>query len=71
MIIEKPLETGQPRRRVWCMLDDIQLEQAGIYSFVNLPDEALGDGSEVIVMDSPGKLLFYHADDGLLYDWSV
>ena len=71
MVIERPFETGQPRRRVWCKLDDISLESTGVYSWVNLPDEDLGDGSEVIVIDSPGKLLFYHAEDGLLYDWSV
>lgn len=71
MVIERPLEVGQPRRRVWCKLADIQLEQAGVYSFVNLPNESLGDGSEVIVINSPGKLLFYCAEDGLLYDWSV
>ena len=71
MVIERPFETGQSRRRVWCVLDDIALESEGIYTFVNLPEDALGDGSEIIVMDSPGKLLFYHADDGKLYDWSV
>lgn len=71
MVIERPSEVGQPRRRVWCMLKEITLEQAGVYSFVNLPTEALGDGSEVIVINSPGKLLFYCAEDGLLYDWSV
>lgn len=71
MTIERPLEVGQPRRRVWCLSTDIQLEQAGVYSFVNLPNEALGDGSEVIVMNSPCKLLFYSAETHLLYDWSV
>lgn len=71
MIIERPLETGQSRRRIWCKLADINLEQAGVYSWVNLPSESIGDGSEVIVIDSPGKLLFYSASDDLLYDWSV
>lgn len=71
MVIENPSKLGRPRRRVFCVLSDISLEQQGVYSFVNLPEEALGDGSEVIVIDSPGKLLFYHAEDGLLYDWSV
>lgn len=71
MIIERPFETGQSRRRIWCKLSDITLEQEGVYSWTNLPDEAVGDGSEVIVMDSPGKLLFYSASDNLLYDWSL
>lgn len=71
MTIERPLETGQPRRRIWCKSTDIQLESAGVYSWVNLPSEAIGDGSEVIVMDSPSKLLFYSVNDDLLYDWSV
>lgn len=71
MVIERPFQRGQARRRVWCVLADIALESEGIYSFATLPDTALGDGSEVIVIDSPGKLLFYHAEDGLLYDWSV
>lgn len=71
MVIEKPFELGQSRRRVWCVLDDIQLESEGIYTFVNLPSEDIGDGSEVIVMDSPGKLLFYHSEDNKLYDWSI
>lgn len=71
MVIEKPFQRGQSRRRVWCKLEDITLEQEGVYSWTNLPDKDVGDGSEVIVMDSPGKLLFYSAKDDLLYDWSV
>lgn len=71
MVIEKPFELGQPRRRVWCMLNEINLVSDGVYEFVNLPSNVLGDGSEVIVMDSPGKLLFYHSEDNKLYDWSV
>lgn len=71
MTIERPLEKGQPRRRIWCTLDDISLESAGVYTWVNLPDEALGDGSEVIVMNSPCKLLFWSAKDEKLYDWSI
>lgn len=71
MVIERPLQCGQSRRRVWCKSDEITLIKEGVYSFINLPDTALGDGSEVIVIDSPGKLLFYHAEDNLLYDWGV
>lgn len=71
MVIEKPLEVGQPRRRVWCMAEEISLVDSGIYEFVNLPEEALGDGSEVIVMNSPCKLLFWSAKDEKLYDWSI
>lgn len=73
MNIERPSEVGQPRRRVWCTFADIQLVSDKVYSFVNLPTESLGEGSEVIVMDKPGMLLFYHISNGsgLLYDWSV
>lgn len=71
MVIERTSNAGEPRRCVWCMLDEITLVTEGVYEFVNIPEEALGDGTEVVVMNSPGKLLFYHAADNRLYDWSV
>lgn len=70
MIIETVVK-GKPRKKVFCVLEEIKETGSNIYSFVNLPNEALGDGSEVVVINSPGKLLFYCAADGLLYDWSV
>ena len=70
MVIERPYEVGQSRRRVWCLFSELHEESEGVYSFVNLPNEALGDGSDVIVMDKPLMLLFYSATTHLLYDWS-
>ena len=69
MVFETP-EKGKPRKRVFCVLADIQLESKGVYSFVNLPENALGDDSEVVVIDSPGLFLFYNTEDELLYVWN-
>ena len=56
MIIERPLELGQPRRKVWCLSTEITNNNNGTYSFVNLPNEDLGFGSKVFVVDIPNLI---------------
>lgn len=67
MIIEQPLQTGQPRRKVWCTLAEITTSDSVTYRFKNLPINALGFGSIVYVVDSPGLILYYDNGDGTLY----
>lgn len=69
MIIERPLETGQSRRKVYCKMSDLSSNGDGTYSFVNLSDSDLGFGSTVYVIDSDLKLMFDNTT-GKLYDWT-
>ena len=54
------------RHRVYCLEDE--LEQDGD-SYVFKNGRTFGDGSEIIVMDSPGKVLFWDATNSVGYDW--
>lgn len=69
MVIERPLEQGQPRRIVYCSIDELTDNGNGTYSFKTLPNEALGFGSTVIVVDADKKLMFDN-NSGVLYDWT-
>lgn len=71
MIIESPLELGAPRRRVWRNKNELVDNGNNTYYFKEEEPKEIGYGSEVIVVDSPGKLLFYDSDTHLLYDWTV
>lgn len=70
MIIERPLELGQPRRKVWCLSTEITNNNNGTYSFVNLPNEDLGFGSKIFVVDVPNLILYFDNESGLLYPWT-
>ena len=67
MIIEQPLEVGQPRREVWCSINDLTPSNDDTYTFTNLPLNALGYGSIVYVIDEPGLVLYYDDATGILY----
>lgn len=58
--------TWTARAQAWAMSNELIDNGDGTYT---LP-ETLPQGSEVIVIDSPGKLLFV-GDDGLAYDWTA
>lgn len=70
MIIERPLETGQPRRIVYCLSNEITDNGDDTYSFVNLSDSSLGFGSKIHVIDSDMEL-FFDNSSGLLYPWLI
>ena len=55
IVIEKPMETGQSRRIVWCNLNDLTLISEDTYQFKSLPQDALGYGSIVYVIESKRK----------------
>lgn len=59
------------RHRVWVKISDLTAGASdGTYT-LNDTDIAnmLGDGSEIIVIDQPGMLLFWSATDKLGYQW--
>lgn len=64
-------ETRYPRTAVWCLSKDLQAGATdGTYNFVDTEFEEndVGDGSEIIVMDS-GKLLFYSKENHAAYEF--
>lgn len=66
-----PMDLGETRAICYAMLDELTDNGDGTYSFVDTAKAAtFGVGSEIIVIDSPGKLLFV-GDDGLAYDWTA
>ena len=66
-----PMDFGETRAICYAMLDELTDNNDGTYSFVDTDlGETLGVGSEVVVIDSPGKLLFV-GDDGFAYDWTA
>lgn len=63
---------GSPRHRIFCLSDDLTAGQtAGTYTLNNSAVAAeLGEGSEIIVIDAPGRLLFWDSVKRLAYDWT-
>lgn len=73
MNIERIHSAARPRHRVWCLASELSEGQtAGTYTFVNTAVNAeLGEGSEIVVIDAPGKLLFWDSVAGLAHDWTA
>ena len=73
MNIERLYNCVRPRHRVWCMSSELTAGQTdGTYTLNNRATAAkLGEGSEIIVIDQPGKLLFWDAENQLAYDWTA
>lgn len=73
MNIERIHSTARPRHRVWCMSGELSDGQtAGTYTFTDAAVNAqLGEGSEIVVIDAPGKLLFWDSVGRLAYDWTA
>lgn len=59
-----------PKATVWCKSSEITQQIDGSYTFNNPVPSGVGTGSEIIVIDSPGMMLFYDADEGKAYDWT-
>ncbi len=72
MNIERLYDCVRPRHRVWVRSDELTAgATAGTYTLVD--DDAaaqLGFGSEIIVIDEPGRILFWDDQEGAAYDWS-
>ena len=67
IVIERPREVGQPRRKVWCNKTDLMPQGEG-YVFNDLAQDALGFGSIVFVVDEPGLVLWYDNESGEMYE---
>lgn len=71
MKISAPLEVGTDRRNVWCLSNEITNNGDGTYSFINLPENSLGFGSKVYVIDVPAQTFYYDNIGGKLYKWTL
>lgn len=71
MKISAPLEVGTDRRNVWCLSNEITNNGDGTYSFINLPENSLGFGSKVYVIDVPAQTFYYDNIGGKLYQWTL
>ena len=73
MNIERLYTAVRPRCRVWCLSSELTEGAAeGTYELIDeTAASELGMGSEIIVIDQPGKLLFWDAEGGLAYDWTA
>ncbi|MBQ7144304.1 MAG: hypothetical protein IJR65_04030 [Oscillospiraceae bacterium] len=73
MNIQRLYDCVRPRHRVWCLAAELTAgESAGTYQ---LNDTAvageLGFGSELVVIDKPGTVLFWDDAAALAYEWTT
>ena len=73
MNIQRLYDCVRPRHRVWCLAAELTAgESAGTY---RLNDTAvageLGFGSELVVIDAPGRVLFWDDGDQRAFDWTA
>lgn len=69
MRIEVVYDGLNRRHKVWCKNADLKAGAvSGTYEFVD-DGVSVGEGSEVIVIDKPGCVLFSD-DGGVLYEWT-
>lgn len=62
---------GKPVVDARCKSEELTDNGDGTYSFVREnAGDSLGHLCSVIVADRPGKVLFWDADLGILYDWT-
>lgn len=62
----------KPRQRVYCLSTELVDGGDGSFTFSDTSMNAkLGDGSEIIVMDQPGTLLFWDATNQKGYNWGA
>ena len=72
MNIKYMSDAQKPRACAWCMSDELTDNGDGTYSIKDAEAAAsFGEGSEIIVIDLPGKLLFWDAENSLAYDWTA
>ncbi len=73
MNMERLYDCIKPRHRVWCRKEELKSGTAeGTFTFVDSTiDAKLGGGSEIIVIDQPGTILFWDETARLAYDWTT
>ena len=73
MNYERVYDCARPRHRVWCKSSELtEGSTSGTFTFNDSAMAAeLGEGSEIIVMDLPGKVLFWDKAEQLAYDWTA
>lgn len=65
------MDFGQTRAHAWAMSSELTDNGDGTYSIIDTEiADSFGTGSEIIVIDIPGKLLFWDAETQLAYDWT-
>lgn len=71
MKIERIMEGNLDRHRAWCKIDELTKDSDGNYSINKTADAALlEEASEIIVMDSPGMMLYWDAEGQKGYVWA-
>ena len=72
MIIERDFGTNPPLHHARCWKSELKDgQEAGTYDLVDTCKAAeLGDGSDIVVMDVPGQVLFWRASQQVAYDWT-
>lgn len=73
MNLERLYDCAKPRHRAWVKYAELTAGQTdGTYTVNDQSVAAvLGDGSEIIVIDQPGMILFWDAGSRLAYDWTA
>lgn len=73
MNIQRLYDCVRPRHRVWCLAEELSAGSTeGSYQLndTSVAGE-LGFGSEIIVIDVPGRVLFWDDAAQLGYDWTT
>lgn len=73
MNIERTHSGLTPRHRVWCLMEDLLPAPGsdGAYTFAAQDVvSAIGDGSEIIVMDKPGLTMYWSSKTSRAYNWA-
>ncbi len=75
MNYERLYGCAKARHRVWCKMSELTAGSGASAGTYTLNDAALaaelGEGSEIIVMDKPGTVLFWDKEDQIAYDWTA
>ena len=72
MNIKQYYDSDQPRAEAYCKKSELTAGADGTYTVNNAADAAkLGTGSSIIVIDEPGLILFYDAENAVAYDWTA
>lgn len=73
MIIVPVANTLQPRHRVWCRYTELVQDAKSkiAYRFADQSiSPKLGDGSEILVIDKPGMILFFSQQMQKAFAWA-
>lgn len=73
MNIQRLYDCIRPRHRAWAKSSELTAGLSDGSYIINDSAVAgeLGFGSEIIVIDKPGTVLFYDDVDGLAYEWTT